>query len=425
MTDAPRRLGPIRRILNRVYVNAPERIPIEQWRLLGLIGAAFFIANYDVNLYGLAIPQIQKSLGIAEEDVGRIIFIFRLGMIPALALAYLADRIGRRTLLMVTLAGASVATVWTAFAQSVPEFVAAQTLARMFIYTEELLCFVVIAEEFGPSTRGWALGRLGALGALGAGFGALVFGFVNVLPFGWRALYFLGAFPLLWLLWARRTLPETKRFAEQQSSAIGPLTSLMRNYPGRLALLVCMVAPYAFGVANCVVMFSKFLQSTHGWSPAQVTTTTILGGSIAIFGNMVAGSMSDRIGRRAMLLITVLGSAGALAAFYSVATGWWLVALWIAGFFMFMAADVLIASMGAELFPTSHRSVASGIRMLCSLFAGGIALLIEAELYGVFGAHGPAIAWMTVAAPLSLIAVAFLPEPAGKTLEEVSGERAP
>jgi putative MFS transporter len=170
MTLNQRTLG----LFRRIYVRAPEPIPPEHRRLLLLVGAAMFIAGYDVNIYGLAIPQIQKSLAIAEADVGRIVFVFRLATIPAILLAYLADRVGRRNLLMLTLAGATVTTIWTAFTQSAAEFVLAQTIARIFIYTEELLCVVVIAEEFNERTRGWAIGQLGALVALGAGFAALV-----------------------------------------------------------------------------------------------------------------------------------------------------------------------------------------------------------------------------------------------------------
>jgi MFS family permease len=129
----------LRHLFRRIYIRAPEPIPKEQQRLLLLVGAAMFIAGYDINIYGLAIPQIQKSLSIPEADVGRLIFVFRLGMIPALMLGYLADRIGRRGLLMATVAGMAMTTLWTAFAQNTVEFVAAQTLTRVFGYTEELL----------------------------------------------------------------------------------------------------------------------------------------------------------------------------------------------------------------------------------------------------------------------------------------------
>ena len=73
----------LRRALNRLYIRAPEPIPKEHGRLLLLVGAAMFIASYDTNIYGFASRQIQQSFDIPERDIGIIIAIFRIGMIPA------------------------------------------------------------------------------------------------------------------------------------------------------------------------------------------------------------------------------------------------------------------------------------------------------------------------------------------------------
>ena len=127
-------------LFKRVYIRPPEAIPPEHRSLLLLVGAAYFIAGYDVNIYGFAAKQIQQSFAIPESDIGLVIAIFRLGVIPALGLAYLADRIGRRNLLMLTLAGAAVATVWTAFAQSLEEFIAAGRWYKRMDQTHERSC---------------------------------------------------------------------------------------------------------------------------------------------------------------------------------------------------------------------------------------------------------------------------------------------
>ncbi len=411
-------------LFRRIYIRPPEAIPREHRSLLLLVGAAYFIAGYDVNIYGFAAKQIQASFSIPEENIGIVIALFRLGILPALALAYLADRIGRRNLLMITLAGAAVTTVWTAFAQTLTEFIAAQTIARIFIYTEEILCMVVIAEEFSERTRGWAAGQLGALGALGGGAAALVFALVNLLPFGWRAIYALGAIPLLWLLWARRALPETRRFRERaKGGTVSPLVSLMRNYPSRLLLLIALCLIFGIAIGTAIPLASSYLQGTHQWLPWQVSALTIGAGFIAILGTTTAGTLSDKYGRRKVIAVSVLIQTVSFGLFFSWASGAWLVLFWTTGLFALLAVDVLIASLGAELFPTSHRSLAAAIRFMSSLFGGIMAFVVERELFNVFGAHGPAIASLVVLAPLCLIPVFFLPEPAQKSLEEISGER--
>lgn len=411
-------------LFRRIYIRSPEAIPPEHRSLLLLVGAAYFIAGYDVNIYGFAAKQIQQSFAIPEEDIGIVVAIFRLGVIPALALAYLADRIGRRNLLMITLAGAAVTTVWTAFAQSLEEFIAAQTIARIFIYTEEILCMVVIAEEFSERTRGWAAGQLGALGALGGGAAALVFALVDQLPFGWRMIYALGAIPLLWLLWARRALPETRRFRERaKGSTVSPLLSLVRNYPDRLMLLVALCVMFGIAVGTAVPLASSYLQGTHQWLPWQVSALILGAGFFAILGTTTAGTLSDKYGRRTVIAVSVLVKAISFGLFFSWASGHWLALFWTTGLFALLAADVLIASLGAELFPTSHRSLAAAIRFMASLFGGILAFVVERELFGYFGSHGPAIAMLAMLAPLCLIPILLLPEPAQKSLEDISGER--
>ena len=62
-----------------------------------------------------------------------------------------------------------------------------------------MLCFVVVAEEIDARVRGWATGTLGPWERLGAGLAAVVFAAVNLLPYGWRALYVIGGGSLLFL----------------------------------------------------------------------------------------------------------------------------------------------------------------------------------------------------------------------------------
>ncbi len=403
----------------------PGEVSDAQVRVLWLVGVALLIEAYDVSLYGLATPQIQKTFDIKEGDIGLVIFYFRLGVIPALALAYFADVFGRRSMLLMTAAGTTIATLATAFSQDLSQFLIAQTTARVFGYAETMLCYVVIAEEFDERMRGWATGALGSLAAAGTGIAALIFATVPILPYGWRALFFLGAGPLLWLLWARRRLPETRRFAERKLAAtyLAPLQNLLRAYPMRLILMIAMTVPLSFASAPAVILTPKFLQSTHGWAPWQVTALILSAGLLALAAALVVGSLSDRVGRRTVLTMAVIIGIPSLASFYTWATGPWLVASWILTIFADITITILIGGMAAELFPTSHRTLAAGIRYLASILAGALGFLAEAALFQWTGSHGEAIALMMIPAPLVLIPIWFLPEPASKPLEEISAER--
>ncbi len=149
------------------------------------MGVAAFFAGYDQNVFGFAIPQIQASLHIAENQVGPTVSYFRIATLVALLISASADLVGRRRLLLITLFGQACFTLLSAFAPGYVTFVWAQFLTRVFGYAEEMLCFVVIAEEVSPGARGWANGTLSALDYLGAGIASLLFAAVDILPYGW------------------------------------------------------------------------------------------------------------------------------------------------------------------------------------------------------------------------------------------------
>jgi MFS family permease len=306
-----------------------------------------------------------------------------------------------------------------------------QLLARVFITGETLLAAVVLAEELAAKDRGWGIGILGALGSLGHGMAAIVFAFVDVLPFGWRSLYLVGVIPLLFLSYFRRRLPETTRFAQHRSErddrrsgleGLRPIANLVRQYPGRVAALGLTVLPFDFVAGSAYAFMPKTLQEVHGYSPAQVTTIFILGGTIGILGNIFAGVLGDRFGRRPVLGVSVLIFAFSITGFYN-ASGALLPLLWIASIFSVLAVGVLFKALGAELFPTSHRSTASGVRNVLSTLGSISGLWLEGVLYAKLGSHALAITAMTPALIIPPLIAFLLPETARIELEEISPER--
>src|SRR5207245_805852 len=91
-------------------------------------------------------------------------------------------------------------------------------MTRTFAILCGAVAVVIVSEEFPAQHRGWGIGMLSALGACGGGLGVALFAAVNVLPFGWRALYALGAVPLLFLPLFRREVRETGRFERHRSA---------------------------------------------------------------------------------------------------------------------------------------------------------------------------------------------------------------
>jgi putative MFS transporter len=385
---------------------------------------------YDLYLFALTLKQIQTDLAIPEASLGVLGSLVRLGAFPACIVALMADRVGRRTVLLGTILAYTLLTGVTACAPNAQTFVLLQFGARTFAVAETLLAVVVIAEEFDPDVRGWGIGAVGAIQACGAGFAALLFMGVEVLPFGWRSLYLVGLGPLLLLAAWRRTLPETTHFIAHQTtrgsttSALQPLRALVRMYPGRLGAIAATVFILELAEAPASFFGPKYLQDVHGWTPTALGILTIAGGALAIVGNVVAGWGSDRWGRRRVALVFILGQVVWTLAYYSV-SGPLLVVAWIGRIFMALGANVTLSAFGVELFPTSYRSTAAGIRLVCVTLGGSLGLLLESLLYGVVASHWVTIgALATLALPGAWLVARWFPETAGRTLDDIAPERA-
>jgi MFS transporter, putative metabolite:H+ symporter len=409
------------------YSPVPPGITAQQWVMLGALGATYLINSYDLGVLNLALPQIQESFELSEEDVGKLAAVVRLGVLPALALNVIADRVGRRRLLLLTIYGFTLCTFLTAFVRTPYEFAVLQLLARTFVYTEEMLAIVVVTEVLAPHARGWGIGLMIAFGALGHGLSAVAFSLVEVLPFGWRALYVVGIVPLLVIAWLRRSLEETERFrvsAERRGATtqpwLAPLKLLLTRYPGRLAALCFAVLPVSFATGTAIQFQSKHLQQVHGYAPSDVSALLLLGGPVAIMGGLLFGRASDRFGRRRVLSVAITASVVSTIAFYN-GSGALLPLFWVVAIFSNFGMDVLFSALGSELFATAYRSTASGLRSIFSTVAIAAGLAVEGTLYLALGSHAAAItamAWCALAGPVILLA--FVPETAQRELEEIA-----
>jgi MFS family permease len=400
-----------------------------QLRLLGLVALALFFESYDLSMGTSALKHIADSLGITDAELGRTLGTIRLGAIPAFLLAPFADRIGRRRVFLACVIAASLTTFATAFVQSTAQFVGVQMLTRTALVLGAVVAIVIVAEEFPAEHRGWALGMLGALSACGHGLGAALFAAIDRLPYGWRTLYAIGVLPILFWGRFRRGIPETSRFqhhaaAHRAHGAVhtwaGPLVALARTHPGRVAAMAAVAALLGVGEVAAFQFTSYFAISAHGWTPAQYSSMVLLGGGVGIVGNVAAGRLGDRIGRRRVGagFLTVLPFFAIL--FYNGPS--WALPIGFAGFvFCATAGEVIVRALSTELFPTSHRGTSTGWAQLLQTlgWAGGLMLISGAQNIHEIARYTSLLVPLTIVAAVLLFA---LPETHRRELEALSHE---
>jgi putative MFS transporter len=396
--------------------------------VLRLLAAASFFQGYDLNVITVALPQLRHTFGLTQAHAADWLAVLFLGALPAVYLARRADRFGRRRLLLVSIVGYTVATAATALAPTLLAFGICQIFARMFLALEVTLTWTVVAEELPARARGFGFGILALLDVLGVGTASIFWGLVlSPHHASWRWLYAAAAPVLLVVAILRRRLPESSRYT--QAAAAGRLAtswrSLLRPPYGRLLVLVCVASAGAALLTQAQVFVIDFLQTQRHLSASVSNLILVSAGALALPVLVGAGALSDRLGRKRIgCSFLGLGIVGVFFFFFLArGTPALFVALAVtyAGSF---GAWPTLSGYTTELFPTSHRALASSTATIATVAGQAGSLLLAGQLIGSVGLAG-SVAVLAAGPLIALLVVAVgYPETAGRELEVTSAEAA-
>lgn len=353
-----------------------------------LLPAAFF-NGYDGELRALLLPQLQHAFHVGVAAIGALSVPIGAGQFLAFVVVRLADRVGRRPILLVSLLAYAALTGATAVASSVWSFALCQGLAQVAIGTEYALAVIVVAEEAPATVRGRAIGRLLVAGPLGAIFTAALLGAgLAHTALGWRAFYLIGALPALLLAVGRVALHETRAF--EAAAAEGA---------GRPRLAECFAAPFGrrIGTLGAVNFLVKIpVAAGAGWwvyyaerdrhlSSGLVAVDLGAAYGLGTLGYYACGRLIDRFGRRPVAVVYVLAGCGLGVALFQVGSEPASFVVLLLAVFFGLGVDPALSALSAESFPTRLRAQAGAI--VGNGFANGGELLGPA-LVGVLGARG-------------------------------------
>lgn len=384
--------------------------------MLAPLALTGFFEVYDVALLTLAAPVIAEGLGVGLGAFALAVAAIRLASLGSVPVLRLADRIGRRRVLFLSLALFSLATGLTSLALGLLSFVALQMLARVFLATESAVSGLVIAEELRPHRRGAGLSMIGILSGLGFGAAGGMLLAVPHTPLDWRLLYLVALVPLAVVAYLRRNLRETTAFLtarEEGRLQTSLWPRLGREHRATLARATGLLA--AFGVVQTTGFFyaSDLAQTGYGWN-GRFTAVVITAGVFGVLGFFLGGRVSDRVGRRPMLGVAVMLATVGTSLMFTTHEP-----LFIPGFFVLTAAAACFLSVSvayvAELFPTEIRATLIAFVTACQVAAGSIGLAL---LGGLSGVVSPSLLMLILGGTLvlSLGLLRGLPEAGGRDL---------
>jgi len=388
-------------------------------KLLRLLSLALLFEGYGRSLLVITLPYVGTDLGATPAQLSYALALVGVGSLGVLLLGPLADRFGRRRLLLASLTLLSVLGAGTAFARSVASLIAWQAAARMFQEGALFAGAVIVAEEMPAASRGSAQGIVGMVNSMGAGLCAMLLATIALWPGGWRGLCLVSLAPLGFLPFLRRTLPESRRWLERERGARQPLPAL---YRGRL-LASAAVTFLAMSYDIAGFAFSTYLPiHQYGWSPATASALIVIAGGLGLPGWWLGGWLADRRGRRTAAAVFFLGLTLALLAFYLLGPAA-LSPAFAAMVFCQGGKITVLRTWATELFPTNFRGSASGWLAAAGTLGGIAGLALAGVLEPLVGGIGPAIAVISSAGVLATaVALRWLPETMGLELEASAPE---
>ena len=448
----------------RGVVEALDEAPLSRFHLRAVLtaGTGFFTDAYDLFIIGTVLALIKVEYHPSAVMIGLVGSTALLAaFVGSTVFGRIADLVGRKKVYGLEAAIMAVAAVGSALAPNLIWLIAWRFVLGIGIGGDYPVSAVLMSEYSNRKNRGRLVSMVFSMQALGLIAGPLVA--LVILGLGvnhdiaWRLMLGLGAIPALLVIYLRRTMPESPRYRVQVQGRAAEAALAMRRYTrgvvdagtevaGRqikLGLRQFLSNPryltLLLGTAGCWFMFDYAFYGNTISTPlilkavvphASLIADTVI--ALLIFtvaaapGYLLAFLTVDRIGHRRLQFIgfTVMGLAflalGVVPGLTTLIVPFLLV-YGVSYFFTEFGPNTTTFLMASELFPVSARTTGHGISAGLAKVGAFVGTLTFPLVNGSLGLSGVMII-AAVTAGIGLLLTRLLPEPAGLSLEEASGE---
>ena len=448
----------------RGVIEALDEAPLSRFHLRAVLtaGSGFFTDAYDLFIIGTVLALIKVEYHPSAVMIGLVGSTALLAaFVGSTVFGRIADLVGRKKVYGLEAAIMAVAAVGSALAPNLIWLIAWRFVLGIGIGGDYPVSAVLMSEYSNRKNRGRLVSMVFSMQALGLIAGPLVA--LVILGLGvnhdiaWRLMLGLGAIPALLVIYLRRTMPESPRYRVQVQGRAAEAALAMRRYTrgvvdagtevaGRqikLGLRQFLSNPryltLLLGTAGCWFMFDYAFYGNTISTPlilkavvphASLIADTVI--ALLIFtvaaapGYLLAFLTVDRIGHRRLQFIgfTVMGLAflalGVVPGLTTLIVPFLLV-YGVSYFFTEFGPNTTTFLMASELFPVSARTTGHGISAGLAKVGAFVGTLTFPLVNGSLGLSGVMII-AAVTAGIGLLLTRLLPEPAGLSLEEASGE---
>ncbi len=328
----------------------------------GQFGAVAALGDVSTQLGHVAQgSSIADKVGLSGTSLGIGLAVIRLASLGSLPLIGMADRFGRRRMILVVTTLGLALTIVAAASPTYWWFVAIFAFGRPLLSATNALAEVMAAEETGSHDRAAAVALVAAGYGVGAGLSAIVHSLASG-TLGFRGIFALAVVPLVAVVLVRGWIEEPSRFmvaeaaADHPTPVLGAIGPRFRRRVLVLALIALAISVIT-GPANSFVFL--YAQDVVHQSGDVTALMVALAGVTGLVGLVCGRWLADHVGRRptgAAALVAVALSGVVLYSGSHVAL--------VVGYVMgVLSGSTLAPAVGAlltELFPTSVRASATG-----------------------------------------------------------------
>jgi predicted MFS family arabinose efflux permease len=374
-----------------------------------------FSAASQIMIISPILPQIGRELGIADSVLGTLVSAYSLFVgIFAILAGPVSDKVGRRRILLLGAGTMTLALLLHAFVAGYVSFLAVRVFAGMAGGVLSGAAVSYIGDYFPYHRRGWATGWVMS----GSAFGQIIgipLGIVLAGRWGFRAPFAIFATTMaatFLLLFLRVPQPAVRRTEGRLSAsqAAADYGAMLRRPEVAWAAAAYFVM--FLGTSVFVVYLPTWLERDLGASSDQIAVMFLIGGIANVLTGPQAGRLSDRIGRKGIILLACVGLAAVM-----VATPFVVRTLWLAYpmFFMTMVLVAMRVSPFSALLTALVKDERRGSLMSLTVALGqvGFALggAVAGPLFAEVGYRSNAMLGAVFVLAMGLIVWHFIPEP--------------